>query len=199
MAVASAADTVEPKPTSYTLSLDVSPAVGGTVTGAGNYNEGYKVQLTALANPGYEFVNWTEGETIISDEPSFIFTMPDNDVTLVANFKEIQLEDPPSVGEVTVSGINYSTSGGRWQDRHLHITIALKDDDGKAVFGAAVSVEVYRDSELFSTSSCTTGSNGTVTFSYSNHPSGVYATKAMQVVAEGLVWDGKTPGNSYEK
>lgn len=49
------------------------------------YNHGTVVQLTAAANVGYTFVNWTEGTTVLSTVANFGVTM-NAPRTLVANF-----------------------------------------------------------------------------------------------------------------
>jgi uncharacterized repeat protein (TIGR02543 family) len=46
-------------PTTYTLSTSASPAAGGTVSGAGSYNSGAVVTVTATPAAGYTFVNWS--------------------------------------------------------------------------------------------------------------------------------------------
>ena len=58
----------------------------GTVTGAGEYEEGKTATLTATANEGYEFVNWTVGEEVVSTENPYTFTV-NADIALVANFQ----------------------------------------------------------------------------------------------------------------
>lgn len=50
-----------PEPTAkYTITLSVTPDGGGTVTGAGEYEDGSQVTVTATPNNGYQFVGWTE-------------------------------------------------------------------------------------------------------------------------------------------
>ncbi|MBO5086134.1 MAG: InlB B-repeat-containing protein, partial [Paludibacteraceae bacterium] len=44
----------------YTVTLS---AENGTVTGAGEYNHGTEVTLTATPNEGYRFVKWSDGDT----------------------------------------------------------------------------------------------------------------------------------------
>lgn len=44
----------------YTVTLSVSPDGGGVVTGAGEYEDGTQVTVTATPNDGYRFVGWTE-------------------------------------------------------------------------------------------------------------------------------------------
>ena len=64
-------------------------AENGTVTGAGEYEEGTTATLTATAAEGYEFVNWTVGEEVVSTENPYSFVVT-ADVALVANFKEVE-------------------------------------------------------------------------------------------------------------
>jgi uncharacterized repeat protein (TIGR02543 family) len=69
----------------YTLSLSANPAAGGTTSGGGPFNAGTSVTATATANPGYTFVNWTDGGTAVSTNTSYTFVLNANR-TLVANF-----------------------------------------------------------------------------------------------------------------
>ena len=62
-------------------------AENGTVEGAGEYEENAEATLTATAAEGYEFVNWTVGDSIVSTENPYKFTVT-ADLALVANFKE---------------------------------------------------------------------------------------------------------------
>jgi hypothetical protein len=68
-----------------TISLSANPAVGGTVSGGGVINSGTQVTVTATPNPGYRFVNWTEGGIEVSTNASYTFIV-NADRTLVANF-----------------------------------------------------------------------------------------------------------------
>ncbi|MBR4829096.1 MAG: choice-of-anchor J domain-containing protein [Muribaculaceae bacterium] len=71
--------------TEYTISANVSPANSGTVTGAGTYYENTECTLTATANHGYAFDNWKQGNTVVSTEPAYTFTVTGN-ATYTANF-----------------------------------------------------------------------------------------------------------------
>ena len=73
------------KTAKYTVTVT---AENGTVTGAGEYEENTEVTLVATANEGYEFVNWTKGEEVVSTEATYTFTITEN-VALVANFQEV--------------------------------------------------------------------------------------------------------------
>ena len=64
-------------------------AENGTVTGDGEYEEGKTATLTATAAEGYEFVNWTVGEEVVSTENPYSFVVT-ADVALVANFEKAE-------------------------------------------------------------------------------------------------------------
>jgi len=46
-----------------TLSLSVSPTGAGTVSGAGQYDNGASATISATANSGYTFTRWSDGDT----------------------------------------------------------------------------------------------------------------------------------------
>ena len=71
---------------SYTISVSANPSNGGTVNGGGSYNYGQSCTVTASANSGYEFTNWTEGGSVVSNNASYSFMVSGNR-TLVANFE----------------------------------------------------------------------------------------------------------------
>lgn len=72
-------------PLTYSITVDVSSAVMGGVSGAGTYDSGTSCMLSATANAGYYFVNWTEGGVEQSTLADYTFTAGANRV-LVANF-----------------------------------------------------------------------------------------------------------------
>ena len=64
---------------------------GGTIIGSGTYKHGATVTLTAIANDGYKFVNWTKAGEEVSTEATYSLTVTEN-VDLVANFEKILIE-----------------------------------------------------------------------------------------------------------
>ncbi|MCR3956377.1 MAG: S-layer homology domain-containing protein [Gudongella sp.] len=98
--------------TKYDVSLSVAPAEAGTVIGEGSYREGTVVTLTAAANEGYEFVEWREGDTVITTSSSFSHTIKSESKTFTAYFQlaeetkyTLSLEaDPVGSGTLTGSG-----------------------------------------------------------------------------------------------
>jgi hypothetical protein len=93
-------------PVQYTIAVSASPIAGGTVSSGGTFPAGSSVTLTATANSGYSFVNWTQNGSVVSTSASYTFTLNSN-VTLVANFTAVQytiaVSASPSAGG-TVSG-----------------------------------------------------------------------------------------------
>ncbi|HNS17961.1 MAG TPA: T9SS type A sorting domain-containing protein [Bacteroidales bacterium] len=74
----------------YEVILGVDPAGAGTALGAGMYQENQSVTVMAMANPGYQFVNWTdEADIVVSAANPYVFPMPDEAVELTANFTEV--------------------------------------------------------------------------------------------------------------
>jgi hypothetical protein len=111
----------------------------------------------------------------------------------------ITVGTPGEPTTVSVASITYATQGGRYGDKHLSVTVALVDDLGGPVAGASVSIELYRDGGLDASGTGTTGTDGTVTFTRNNAPSGTYTTEVTDVTAAGLTWDGVTPRNEFDK
>ena len=91
-------------PTFATISATAEPEEGGTVIGAGTYEIGTTCTLTATANDGYSFVNWTENDEVVSVENSYSFTVT-GDRDLVANFVEIGGDDHAYVDLGLPSGL----------------------------------------------------------------------------------------------
>jgi hypothetical protein len=56
-----------------------------------------QIEISATVNTGFNFLNWSIGQNVISPLPEFIFTMPFSDVTLTANYLQdvvVNPEDP---------------------------------------------------------------------------------------------------------
>jgi hypothetical protein len=68
------------------LDLEVNPAEGGTVEGAGVYLPNANVFISAQPNLHFGFINWTDGDEEITTDPDHHFFMPRANVTLTANF-----------------------------------------------------------------------------------------------------------------
>lgn len=101
---------------SYQINASANPSNGGTVQGAGIYNQGQSCTLVASSNTGFSFVNWTENGTQVSTSPTYNFIV-NADRTLVANFQYQQpstytinaTANPANGG--TISGTGTYTQG----------------------------------------------------------------------------------------
>lgn len=99
----------------YELALTIDPIVGGTATGDGDYYAGTTVTLEATAEMGYEFINWTDVNGVVSTANPFVFNMPAEDLAYTANFELIDhvltvVVNPVAGGSVTgaVATYNYN-------------------------------------------------------------------------------------------
>lgn len=70
---------------SYNVSVVANPVDGGSVTGAGTYNHNSNVIVSATANIGYQFANWTEDGSVVSTNANYSFQI-NASRSLVANF-----------------------------------------------------------------------------------------------------------------
>ena len=98
------------QPQNFTISVSANPTNGGTVTGGGTYQQGQSCTVSATANSGFTFTNWTENGNVVSTNANYTFTVTGNR-TLVANFTQQQftittLVDPSQyAGEVEGGGV----------------------------------------------------------------------------------------------
>lgn len=181
-----------------------NPGSGASIGFAGSASDTEDGDLTGD-------LSWTSSiDGVIGAGGSFSVVLSDGNHTITASATDsggATGSDSVSitVGEivvadgVSVSSITYATEGGKSNDKHLLITIALEDDLGNPVGGASVTIELSRDGSLDAGGTGTTGAGGTLTFSRKNARSGTYTTEVMNVSAAGLTWDGATPANSFVK
>ena len=103
------------QPQNYNITVSANPSNGGSVAGGGTYQQGQSCTITATANTGYAFANWTENGNVVSTQANYTFTVNGNR-TLVANFTPQQYTitataDPVNGGNVTGGGtFNYGNS-----------------------------------------------------------------------------------------
>ncbi len=91
-------------PTNHTLTVAVSS--GGTATGSGSFHLNQSVNISATANSGYQFVNWTApagfaGYLVDANLPTTTVMMPNQALTVTANFTlaVVTLTDQEKVDE----------------------------------------------------------------------------------------------------
>ena len=102
----------------YDVTIDTNPIEGGTVSGAGTYDGNDNVTISATANTGYTFTNWTEVDTVVSTSADYSFQIIE-DRYFVANFT-------PNTYTITASSANmaYGTvTGGGDYDYGTAVTL----------------------------------------------------------------------------
>lgn len=125
----------------YTITATATPTAGGTVTGAGNYDHGTAVTLTATSNEGYSFLNWTKNGTVVSTDSIYNFTATEN-AAFVANYGannyDITVTANPAEGGTVTGAGNY--------DQGATVTLTATPNEGYSFInwtkdGAAVSTQ----------------------------------------------------------
>ncbi len=116
----------------------------GEVSGAGRYEEGASVNLTATPEEGWKLTGWEiEGE-VISEKEDFTYTMPAEEVTIKAQFKELYtlnvVSTDPSRG--TVSGEGEYVEGEK-------VEIIAHPEEGFELFNWKAEGEVISEEESF--------------------------------------------------
>ena len=97
--------------TTYAVTTLVNDEAMGTVAGAGNYLAGESATLTATANAGYRFVNWTVGEETKTENPLTLIV--NGNLTVTANFAALPqytitaTANDAAMGSVTGAGTYY--------------------------------------------------------------------------------------------
>ena len=192
--------------TTAVLTVVVTDESGGAISGLGSSDFATMVNGAATV---VSFAGTATPGTYTSDLD--ISSLADGDYTVevtatdtrsisgsgTANFSIGHAPSEPTTA--IVNSITYITEGGKNSNKHLSIRIAVIDDFGNPVANASVSINLTLNDNVVGSGTGTTGSNGMVTFSYKNAPSGHYETKITGVTATGLTWDGATPPNGYDK
>ncbi len=104
----------------FSINLSSNPPAGGTTSGGGTFNSGASVTVTAVANIGYIFTNWTENGTSVSTNSSYTFTMPAGNRTLTANFAVIVL------GNFSINLLSNPLAGGTTSGGGIFIENSVK-------------------------------------------------------------------------
>ena len=123
---------------SYTVTAEVNDAAMGTVTGAGNYEEGAECVLIAHANAGYRFVRWMNGTEQVGNEGDTIltFTVTAN-ITITAVFEETDGIENVDMSDVTI----YSTDSKIVVRGAENQSIYVFDVNGRVITSEANAAE----------------------------------------------------------
>jgi len=73
-------------PQMYKLQLSPNPILSGTVRGSGSFAQKSHVGISASANEGYQFSNWTSSGNILTQNAQTVVLIPTSDYKITANF-----------------------------------------------------------------------------------------------------------------
>ena len=112
------------------LSYTIIAGNGGTVSYEGTHRAVYGVYklISATPNEGYKFVNWTSGETVVSNAASFRLKV-EQDTVLTANFAQINY----CVIETSATEGGTVTSGGTYEEGESVTLVATPNNDCKFI------------------------------------------------------------------
>ncbi len=99
----------------YSVNLLVSNSDAGKVSGAGTYEYSERVTIAASVNDGYSFDGWYEGDTLISDDSTYTFSIPAKNVSYTAKF------------EIAIYNIEYVDTYGAEHSNPTRYTMFDKD------------------------------------------------------------------------
>ena len=120
----------------HTITVSANPAEAGTVTGGGEYEETDEITVKAVANEGYEFVNWTENEVEVSDDAEYTFEVL-ADRNLVANFKKAVVTHDFYVENVTLTEGQWSIDlAGSWNEQAFILKLWQDNTQGFGTYAA---------------------------------------------------------------
>lgn len=102
----------------WEVMVSASPAVGGTVSGGGTYDQGAGVTVSAVPAAGYRFDRWEENSSTVAVAPDYSFTATE-DRNLTAVFVR---QYAVSVSADPVAG--GSVSGGGTYDEGTAVTVS---------------------------------------------------------------------------
>ena len=182
----------------------VYDAVQGTVTGMGGYQEGDDATLTATANNGYSFVNWTDADDVVlGTDATLVIANITADTTVYANFG-------PNDYTVTVTAENGSVEGAgtyaynsvatltATADEHYHFVMwsdnVISNPRNITVTGDIELEAVFAIDEFAVNATATNGTvEGTGTYAYGEE---VTLTATANAIAACYSFDGWYNGNT---
>ena len=93
----------------YELKINVDSSKGGEVIGARSYKYYEVITIISRANPGYTFKGIYNGEELVSEELTYTFFMPSNDLEYIVKF-EANTDTPYTVNyyQENLDGENYT-------------------------------------------------------------------------------------------
>lgn len=192
----------------YNLLLEASPRMGGIVSPVNRQlGFGESASCSATAKTGYTFSRWMIGDSVVSTDSYFTYTMPDHDEVLTAYF-EYTGYNPENPGDPFVGGYQHKVTlyanpsiGGSFNSSSFYMT------EGETTRVYAYPRNGYRfeswmvDNTVVSTSNPMTirmGQNNlsyTAVFAYNPENPNDPSANEYDVSTGKLVIDNFTPGS----
>lgn len=122
----------------FDVYLSCNPKDAGTLTGAGNYDAGKDIKVTAKAKDGYTFVSWTNENKIVGYKESYTIDDIDEDTTLVANFKKQEAKTYTIEAATANDGGTISPSGKKSVTEGSTVIYTFIPKDGYRILAVAV-------------------------------------------------------------
>ena len=88
------------EPKRYNVALVANPTNGGTLSGAGNFACDSSLTVKAKIKTGYQFINWTDGSTIVSTDSNYTFLIS-GARSLKANFSLLTGIKQTTINEIS--------------------------------------------------------------------------------------------------
>ena len=126
----------------FIIKVTANPLEGGLVSGGGIYEAGDECTITATANEGYVFVNWTENGEAVSEESAYTFIVTE-DRDLVANFLSLI---PPTVNQT----INLE-NGWKWISSYVAYDENSLSDFENAISASEVNAATIKSQTKYRT------------------------------------------------
>ncbi len=136
----------------YTLTTTSSDYNAGdcTICNSDKIVGGTEVTLYALSNPGYVFLGWYDGDSLVSTDTKYVFSMPRKNVVYTANWKDCREPEAEKFSLTTSANIleagSYTKFSGEIFKQGAEIVLVSNTNDGYVWLGwydgnSLVSVE----------------------------------------------------------
>jgi len=190
--------TITSPTTAGTYTWNVPISFEGTVTDNSDVGLEELLTWTWASSPDNGPLNNGEAassfvDTLLDGSYSITASVTDSDGAPGSASVNITVGAPPPPPELIVSGMDYSTAGGRGGDKHVSVTVSVDP----VTFGVSVTIEMkHVGSSATISGTGTTDEFGEVTFTWKNAPDGCYVTTVTDL--NGTNMPG-TPDNEFPK
>ena len=135
-----------PAPIEYEVKVTVNDSTKGSVEGAGVYEEGTTVTLTATANEGYEFVHWiVDGDTLTANPLELVVL---SDVNVEAVFAAIPLPQY-TVSVIVNDSTMGSVEGAGVYEEGMTATLVAVPNNGYVFEGWTIDENLLTENPLY--------------------------------------------------